>query len=444
MEEFKWTENILSILFLVDKKFNILYANQTALKEFNWNTFTNKSVLSLMNKDVQQMHKNLNMEKQQTNRMNTKITLPTSSGNKEYNITVSPCQNDVWLCLLQNNKLEIYYDLGKESQEWLKGYTLLEKINKGSIGEIYKCQNQNGEIFAMKIMMKNRLIYDKRLLIQARNEINILQKLNHPNIIKYVDGWETIEKIIIIQELGCNDLFEKITKNDNGFLLENNAKIVFRQIVSALAYIHSNFIIHRDIKPENIICIDGIPKIIDFGLAKILPPKLLKTNTQCGTIDYIAPEVVNKSKLYDFEADIWSVGTLLYTMLCGRFPFEGDTINEISTNIQCGKYNIDFHPWNNISDNAKDLIKKMFVINPNNRIKAKEILEHPWLMDELVKPNVLDKSDKILPSKPKKIGLQIPHSNNYPNVPPTPRHKRDNLWNVKERLYKLPDIKKNY
>jgi len=395
-----------------------------------------------MNTNIQKLHKNLNMNKQQTNRMNTKIILKTEQGEKEYSITVSPCNDRLWFCLIQNNKLEIFYNIGSERDEWKKDYTLMEKINNGGVGEIYRCRGINGKEYAMKIMVKKNLIYNKKMLVQARNEVAILQKLTHPNIIQYIDGWETSEKIIIVQELGGKDLFEKITGNSNGFLSEDEARTIFKQIVSALDYIHKKFIVHRDIKPENIICVDGIPKIIDFGLAKVLPPRLSKTGTRCGTIDYIAPEIANIGKLYDFSVDIWSVGTLLYTMLCGRFPFQGDTLNQISTNIQKGDYNIDFYPWDTISNEAKDLIKRIFTIESEKRIKAQEILEHPWLINYI-------STEKTRFKKVKKLTVNItssPNTFNQPQKPPTPRKKKDDLWGAKapQRFYKLPGIRKQY
>ena len=148
-------------------------------------------------------------------------------------------------------------------------------------------------------------------------------------------------------------------------------------IFKAINHCHSLDIAHRDIKPENIMYDnDGRIKLIDFGLAKVSHSKIANYETLAGTPYFISPEILKG--LYGKECDMWSLGVLLYLLLSGEFPFDGDSRPELFDKIQTTKFNFKNHVWNNISDEAKDLISKLLIKNPKKRYTANQALNHPW------------------------------------------------------------------
>ena len=206
------------------------------------------------------------------------------------------------------------------------------------------------------------------------DEINIHSKLLHENIIKVYNIFEDEESINIIMEYAQNgNLYQLIKKEKNGFS-EAKAFDYFIQMINAVYYLHSNNIIHRDIKPENIlISKDNKLKLCDFGWAKELT--LENRSTFCGTMEYMAPEIVG-SENYDYSVDIWSLGILLYELLFGHSPFKGNSTNNIILNIKSHELNYDENN-KKISNSCKDLIQHLLNMNHQKRLKIKDILEHP-------------------------------------------------------------------
>ena len=215
------------------------------------------------------------------------------------------------------------------------------------------------------------------------DEIEILKKLNHPDIVRIIEFYNTESSYYIINEY-CKhgELFAQINKHFS----ETQIAVMFRQILSGLAYLHSNNIIHRDLKLENILINDiekshetkedlFFLKIIDFGTAKIFD-KNKYPRAIVGSIYYIAPEVLFKK--YGKECDMWSAGVILYMFIVGRPPFDGKTNREIMDKIKLGKYSTNDKRWNKASNEVKDLINKLLVIEPNKRLTAFEALKHPW------------------------------------------------------------------
>lgn len=155
-------------------------------------------------------------------------------------------------------------------------------------------------------------------------------------------------------------------------------------VISAIKYLNDNGIVHRDLKPENILVSDtGDIRIIDFGLAKKVSSSSL--HEIVGTPYYVAPEVLMTS--YSTECDMWSVGVLLYIMLCGFLPFTGNSANEVFLNILKGEFKIDTPEWSNISEQCKDLVRKLLVVKHTERIKASDALNHSWFDAEECTPN---------------------------------------------------------
>ncbi len=208
------------------------------------------------------------------------------------------------------------------------------------------------------------------------DEINIHSKLYHQNIIKLYSVYEDDETINIILEYAKGgNLYQLIKDEKNGFS-ESKAFDYFIQVINAVYYLHSNNIIHRDIKPENILIGDDNKlKLCDFGWAKELT--LENRSTFCGTMEYMAPEIVG-SENYDYSVDIWSLGILLYEMLFGHSPFNGKDTNNIILNIKSHELNYD-DTNKKISNSCKDLIQKLLNMNPQKRLKIKDILEHPFI-----------------------------------------------------------------
>jgi len=222
------------------------------------------------------------------------------------------------------------------------------------------------------------------------NEVRILREIDHPCVIRLEDVVDTEQYLYIVLELADGgELFDKIVAKTK--LDEDEAKLMFYQLASAISYLHSKNIAHRDLKPENILlCSDDdrkpLCKITDMGLSKLVDlDKQSKLKTFCGTPQYLAPEVltsrVRGDGSYGFEVDNWSLGVILYVMISGMPPFSPDRTDKPLVRQVCdGDYN--FHAasrWNSVSQEAKDLITGLMTVNRQRRLTAREALEHPWL-----------------------------------------------------------------
>ena len=251
-----------------------------------------------------------------------------------------------------------------------KYYKILNNLGQGSFGQIKKVQNLKiGQERAMKIIDKEGST--------SKNEISILRKISHPNIVNIYEIFEDSKKYYIMYELlKGGELFDAITSN--GFFNEVDACFIFKQIMLALNYLHELSIVHRDLKPENIMLVDDKKytlKIIDFGAGIELQPGKVLT-TLIGTSYYIAPEVLKKN--YTEKCDIWSCGIILYILLCGYPPFNGNSNKEIYKEILSKEPDFSAEEWLDVSPEAIDLIKNMLVKNPDKRFNCKEVLEHQW------------------------------------------------------------------
>jgi calcium-dependent protein kinase len=259
-----------------------------------------------------------------------------------------------------------------------KDYELLEYLGEGGYGKVYKVRHlSTNQVRAMKIIKKKNPIDEKKIL----KEISLLKGLNHPNILKVYEFFTYENNIFIINEF-CSggELFDKLTEVK--YFSEYVAANIMRQLLSAINFCHENGIIHRDLKPENILIesknekyIDYFKiKIIDFGTCELFQSKMLKE--QIGTSFYIAPEVLKNN--YNEKCDLWSCGVILYILLCGSPPFYGEDEDEIFTKILFWNYSFKQSIWEDISNEAKDLINKLLELNPKKRLSAKEALEHKW------------------------------------------------------------------
>jgi calcium-dependent protein kinase len=266
-------------------------------------------------------------------------------------------------------------------------YELRETLGSGAFAKVVKVlHKKSGQYRALKIIKKQKDQDPARMYL----EVEILKKLVHPNIMQIFEFYEDKKNFQIITEL-CEggELFDMIV--EKGSFNEDEGAWVMKQLLSAVNYIHTNSICHRDIKPENILLDtkkDNIIKIIDWGTARFFD-KSKKMNKISGTPYYIAPEVLFEK--YDEKCDIWSCGIILYIILCGYPPFNGENDSEILAKIKLGKFTFPDEEWEHVSDSAKNLILKMLTFKPEERPSAGQCLEHPWIKDHnkrVINPNL--------------------------------------------------------
>ena len=270
-------------------------------------------------------------------------------------------------------------------------------IGQGAFGKVNLGLNiLTGRVVAIKSFNKLNLNSNSENMKKILYETNLMKKLNHPNITKILELFEDKEYILIIMEyINGGNLFSFLKKRRK--VSEKTAKFLFKQIILGIKHIHSHNIVHRDIKLENILIdLNNNIKICDFGIGRILssPDQLLYD--QCGTPMYIAPEILLCTKhtgYKGFPVDIWSSGIALYILLSGTLPFSFKNGNSISieeseknndNNSEELQFNIvNNSPKNieNISDEARDLLKGLLNKNPSKRLTCDEILAHPWLKD---------------------------------------------------------------
>ncbi|XP_051633585.1 maternal embryonic leucine zipper kinase isoform X4 [Manacus candei] len=264
---------------------------------------------------------------------------------------------------------------GGDYAEVLKYYELHGTVGTGGFAKVKLARHRlTGEKVAIKIMDKLALQDD---LPRVKLEIDAMKDLSHQHICRLYHVIETPQKIFMVLEY-CpgGELFDYIISKDR--LSEEEARVFFRQVVSAIAYVHSQGYAHRDLKPENLLIDEEHNlKLIDFGLcAKPKGGLDYHLNTCCGSPAYAAPELIQGKAYIGSEADIWSMGVLLYALLCGFLPFDDDNVMAVYRKILRGKYSIP--KW--LSPSSTLLLDQMLQVDPKKRITVKHLLSHPWLM----------------------------------------------------------------
>jgi len=263
-------------------------------------------------------------------------------------------------------------------------YQLGEEIGRGAFSIVRRAkQKKTGDPYAVKIIEK-KFVEQQDLMLLAR-EIEIMKKVDHPNVLRLIEVFETDETIALVMELVTGgELFYKIVEKGN--YSEKDAADIVRQMMNGVDYLHGQGICHRDLKPENLLCSSSTEPnyspfrviIADFGLSKIFNNgEALETS--CGTPDYVAPEVITAEKSYDKSVDMWSCGVIAYVLLCGFSPFLSSTQHGLFDKIVKCEYDFPEPEWTNISDNAKDFIRHLLIKDPQARYTATQCLAHPWL-----------------------------------------------------------------
>ncbi|KAM0728397.1 SNF-related serine/threonine-protein kinase [Formica fusca] len=254
-------------------------------------------------------------------------------------------------------------------------YDLEETLGRGHFAVVKLARHVfTGEKVAVKVIDKNKL--DEVSRSHLFQEVRCMKLVQHPNVVRLYEVIDTQTKLYLILELGDGgDLYDYIMRHDSG-LSEELARTYFRQIVRAISYCHRLHVVHRDLKPENVVFFEklGTVKLTDFGFSNRFCPGQ-KLETSCGSLAYSAPEILLGDS-YDAPAvDVWSLGVILYMLVCGQAPFQEANDSETLTMIMDCKYSIPSH----VSDGCKRLIAKMLVREPEGRASLEEIAADSWL-----------------------------------------------------------------
>jgi len=274
------------------------------------------------------------------------------------------------------NKPEVTHKSGSVESK----YEIGKELGRGGFSVVKEGVDKvTGERIAIKFIEK-KFVDQEELKLLGR-EIDIMKKVQHRNVLRLIEIYETDHHLSLVMELvNGGELFYKIV--DKGSYSEREARDIIRQLVEGVDYLHSQGVAHRDLKPENLLCSENeegvVIKIADFGLSKGFGNGSL-LETSCGTPDYAAPEVLRMDGAYDKSVDLWSMGVITYVVLCGFPPFYGKTQANLFEKILNADYDFPDPEWTNISEEAKDFIKHLLVLDIEKRYTTKQCLEHPWL-----------------------------------------------------------------
>ncbi|XP_048843344.1 LOW QUALITY PROTEIN: serine/threonine-protein kinase MARK1 [Brienomyrus brachyistius] len=260
-----------------------------------------------------------------------------------------------------------------DEQPHVGAYRLLKTIGKGNFAKVKLARHVlTGREVAVKIIDKTQL--NPTSLQKLFREVRIMKMLNHPNIVKLFEVIETEKALYLIMEYASGgEVFDYLVAH--GRMKEKEARAKFRQIVSAVEYCHQKRIVHRDLKAENLLLdADMNIKIADFGFSNEFTVGS-KLDTFCGSPPYAAPELFQGKKYDGPEVDVWSLGVILYTLVSGSLPFDGQNLKELRERVLRGKYRIPFY----MSTDCENLLKKLLVLNPCKRGSLEQIMKECWM-----------------------------------------------------------------
>ena len=283
--------------------------------------------------------------------------------------------------------LNPYFLVNQTNEDFNKYYNQIDIIDRNLNSKITLLSHKK---LKFNRVLKSSKIINDQYYQDCLKEIKVLKNLDHPNIIKIyeyqINQNKTID--ILIEYLKGPTLFSKLAQTKH--FSEKDTLIVMLELFSCVKMMHDYGIVHRDIKPENIIIIDEknlYIKLIDFGSCEIFSEENKETNRRLGTPSYVSPEIINGEK-YSYECDIWAMGILMYFLLSGKVPFDGFNQNDIFNSIKNKKISFDDEIWNNISLDAKNLIKCLLIKDKNKRININQILESSWVKNGLMSYNI--------------------------------------------------------
>eukprot|EP00939_MAST-03C_sp_MAST-3C-sp1_P000179 g179.t1 len=274
---------------------------------------------------------------------------------------------------------------------WSKYNRTNSKLGSGMSGSVFVIKDKRtGKEYACKSVFRSRL--NKEIEQDLRTELKLLRQLDSPHIVKLYETWEDKKHLhIVLEKLDGGELYTNLIEREH--YTEKHANELFVQMLRAIYHCHCHGIAHRDLKLENFLFEDedddSYLKLIDFGLSKkyLCSDRAIRSmKSVVGTAYYIAPEVLEmrqygKKKGYDRECDLWGLGVILYMMLCGRPPFDSDTGNDedIFDRVMKGKFSMKGEDWKDVSDECKDLVRKLLTKDPKKRITASQAIKHPWV-----------------------------------------------------------------
>ncbi|KAK1677771.1 hypothetical protein QYE76_038619 [Lolium multiflorum] len=302
----------------------------------------------------------------------------------------------------------------------VEDYHVVELVGEGSFGKVYKGRRKySRQTVAMKFILKHGK--SDKDIHNLRQEIEILRKLKHENIIEMIDAFETPQEFCVVTEFAQGELFEVL--EDDKCLPEEQVQAISKQLVKALYYLHSNRIIHRDMKPQNILIGKGsIVKLCDFGFARAMSANTVVLRSIKGTPLYMAPELVREQP-YNHTADLWSLGVILYELFVGQPPFYTNSVYALIRHIVKDPVK---YP-DNMSANFKSFLKGLLNKLPQSRLTWPALLEHPFVKDESVeldtqstpfevkRPEATRKEDEIQTSKNQPSATETPSRNTVTN-----------------------------
>ncbi|KAF2260750.1 kinase-like protein [Lojkania enalia] len=302
--------------------------------------------------------------------INAKVTLPSQAAQNRSSDEIPAHGHRRTL-----TESALYFNPSSPKQWHLGMFEIGKPLGKGKFGRVYLAKERaTGFVCALKVLHKSEL-QQGGVEKQVRREIEIQSHLTHPNILKLFGHFHDSKRVFLILEFaGKGELYKHLRREQR--FPEWKAAQYIAQMAAALKYLHKKHVMHRDIKPENILVgIHGEIKISDFGWSVHAPNNRRKT--MCGTLDYLPPEMLRggKENYYSEKVDLWSLGVLTYEFLVGEAPFE-DTQVMTQRKITRGEYTVPEF----VSLEAKDLIKKLLVLDPEKRIALEDIEKHPWIL----------------------------------------------------------------
>ncbi|KAG5205269.1 putative Ca2+/calmodulin-dependent kinase-1 [Trichophyton interdigitale] len=293
-----------------------------------------------------------------------------------------------------------------ESYDKKAQYRFGKTLGAGTYGIVREADSPNGKV-AVKIILKKNVKGNEQMVY---DELDMLQRLHHPNIVRFHDWFESKDKYYIVTQLATGgELFDRIC--DYGRFTEKDASQTIRQVLDAVNYLHERNVVHRDLKPENLLYLTTAQEsplvLADFGIAKMLDSDTEVLTSMAGSFGYAAPEVMLKQG-HGKAVDMWSMGVITYTLLCGYSPFRSESLNDLIEECRSGR--IVFHEryWKDVSKDAKDFILTLLQPDPTLRSTSEQALQHRWLKGETATDhNILPELKTYIARNRLKRGIEI-------------------------------------
>ncbi|KAI1265193.1 kinase-like protein [Xylariaceae sp. FL1019] len=334
------------------------------------------------------------LQTQNASTVTAAVTLPSQAAQRKAGLPPSPTRKAIAsttvvtarvsqdeLAQVERKSVTLIEQPSLPKQFHLGMFEIGRPLGKGKFGRVYLARERtSGFICALKVLHKSELSQGK-VEKQVRREIEIQSNLRHPNILQLFGHFHDSKRVFLILEFAAKGELYKHLRRENRFP-EWKASQYIAQMASALRYLHRKHVIHRDIKPENILMgIHGEIKISDFGWSVHAPNN--RRETMCGTLDYLPPEMVksgSSDNSYNEKIDLWSLGVLTYEFLVGEAPFE-DT--PVMTQRRIARADMTIPSF--VSPEARDLIKRLLVLDPEKRLPLDQVQTHPWILKHCVK-----------------------------------------------------------